>query len=184
MKNKNEEVQEASWSAAIELVACLDYEKSEWIQPVIQAYQNVIGYYKGNSLVTLLEMISLLAKTFKDDMYNDNAVEAVVTPLVSRWNEIVDNDKVNNLILRALIDIIGSVRDKINWQLSYIFGRCLRIVNSVHDSVTNEDNTQDFDVEFAVNSFALLTQLLKYWNEGLIPIVILFSWSNISNRLC
>jgi len=81
---------------------------------VIQAYQNVIGYYKGNSLVTLLEMISLLAKTFKDDMYNDNAVEAVVTPLVSRWNEIVDNDKVNNLILRALIDIIGSVRDKIN----------------------------------------------------------------------
>jgi hypothetical protein len=44
--------------------------------------------------MTLLDLVSLVAKRFRKQIYGDNAVEIILHPILQKWDEFEDNDKI------------------------------------------------------------------------------------------
>lgn len=169
MKNSEAEIQEASWTAAAELVECFeqdDEDKLSLVEPIVGTFQEVLPYYQGAWLMTLLDLGSLVAKRFRKQIYGDNAVEIILKPILEKWSEIGDNDKIWWVIMQSLKDVIEVLKDKANFYITGILEKSLKIINAVWKWIDNDDGKQDFEVEFANRAFLLLTEWLKHWSNS------------------
>ncbi len=60
----------------------------------------MFDHYKGSSLFNLYDTIGILADSLGETLRNEKVLQALMPPLIKKWNLIKDND-------RALCPLFG-----------------------------------------------------------------------------
>jgi transportin-1 len=160
------ELQESVCSSLAEMVDCAQDKAKSFSEPIVMMFLEVCGSCRGKCLLALLDMISLLVCVCSDQFQNEEAIGMIMNPLIGKWNEIPENDKILAPLLRSLLEITKAVKIWMEPYIHIIIQRCLKIILGVYDCLINDENKQEYDVEFAVQSLLLLTETFKSWSDG------------------
>lgn len=99
-------VQEAACTAFSYMV----YIKKEKLEPylfdIFKIITNVFDKYKGTSLLTLFDIISLLTENFEEDFKNKALINDLVSCVVGRWYSMIQNGDLKNI--SPIFDMICS----------------------------------------------------------------------------
>lgn len=166
MREKNTDLQDSACTAVSELIECAGDNISSGISIILETHKEVCPHYYGNSLLALLDMLGLLVKTCDTCMQDNEAIEMLITPLTNKWNEINDNDKIIGPLFKCFEYITDVIGNKIDPYANTIVERCLRIIASIVESIIHEDNKNEYDIEFAIKAFELLTAIIKKWSDN------------------
>lgn len=174
MKESDHELQDASCTAITEMVDCAGESIGCCLETILETHKEVCPVYQGNCLLALLDMIGLLVKACSSAMQDDLAIEMVIIPLTNKWNEIPDNDKIIGPLFKCFEYITEVIGSKIDPYANIIVERCLRIIVKVIECIVHDDGKHEYDIEFAIKSFELLTAIFKKWSDGKNGSLILF----------
>ena len=92
MQHKHHEVRESACTGICELIVFCETKLEPAIEAILKTLNEVFESYAGNSLVFCLEMVNSLICTYDTYFDSDQKLEALLRPLIAKWNQIEDTN--------------------------------------------------------------------------------------------
>lgn len=126
-------------------------------------YNEICSSYSGKCLHALLDVVGLFVEIFSADLQEEKIIEVVSTPLVQKYVEISENDKMIIPIVKCIKEVMKVFGPAMANFFPLIFEKSLKIVADVLDCLEHQGVTQEY---YAIEALHLLTDVFKNWQRG------------------
>ncbi|XP_024399109.1 transportin-1 [Physcomitrium patens] len=155
-------VQEAACSA----FATLEEEAAEDLAPrlelILQHLMYAFGTYQRRNLRILYDAIGTLADAVGSELNNPKYLEILMPPLISKWKQLLDNDKDLFPLLECFTSIAQAFGPGFTPYAEPVFMRCINLIRIHQVAKADPQNTSvNYDKEFIVCSLDLLSGLAE-----------------------
>lgn len=167
----NKRVQEAACSA----IATLEEEAgragqlASRIEPILQHLMMAFQRYQRKNLRILYDALGTLADGVGDSLNQPQYVQALVPPLLMKWQQLGDSDRDLFPLLACLNSIVSSLSSGMKEYSEPVFQRCIALVQQqLHHKAHGVGGTMgqttagEYDKEFIVCALDLLCVLVRY----------------------
>lgn len=101
LTDKEEIVQEASCTSFSVMISVKKDKVAPYLFEVFKVISNVFPLYKGTSLLSLYDIISLSVEEFEEYFSNEQIIEDLVKCIIKRWYETPEDE------MRKIIPVFG-----------------------------------------------------------------------------
>ncbi|KAL3316125.1 Transportin-1 [Cichlidogyrus casuarinus] len=125
--DRNKRVQEAACSAFAAVVEEGESCMVPYLGRIVSCFAEALEQYKSKNLNLLCDAICRLAESVHTDLNQPQFVEALMTPLCKKWENLADNDTQMFSLLECLSACSFAFGESFLFFHKYIFERCIRI---------------------------------------------------------
>jgi transportin-1 len=160
--DKHKRVQEAACSA----FATLEEEAAEDLAPrlgvILQHLMYAFGTYQRRNLRILYDAIGTLADAVGSELNNPKYLEILMPPLISKWQQVSDNDKDLFPLLECFTSIAQALGPGFTQYAEPVFVRCINLIRTHEVAKADPQKAGvNYDKEFIVCSLDLLSGLAE-----------------------
>ncbi|CAI2383216.1 unnamed protein product [Moneuplotes crassus] len=165
MKDSDPELCESACCSLSDILEYAGEKLAPSIGIIAMTYSQICSTYSGRCLMALLDVVGLFVEIFAEQLRDPQAMELIITPLITKLNELSENDKILIPVLKCVKEVVKVFGNMLDTAFVDIIQKCLKIISQVTNCLTIEGNTQEYDVNFAIEAFPLLTEVFKNWEN-------------------
>jgi transportin-1 len=90
--DKNKRVQESACSAMAVFIEEARESLVPYLEPIVQTLVAAFAIYQSKNLLILYDAIGTLAETVEGALNQKNLIDALMPPLINKWNLLADDD--------------------------------------------------------------------------------------------
>lgn len=167
----NKKVQEAACSALASLEEYASNE--EWllqrVDPIVRALSLALGKYQRRNLRILCDALGTLADQVGDVLSEPQYFQALVPPLLQKWQELGDESKELFPLFECLMSVATAVGQAFAVYVEPVFARCTGMVRTqvaLKQAVACGEVDGEYEKEFIISALDLLSSLVEATGEG------------------
>jgi transportin-1 len=178
--DKNKKVQEAACSAFATLEEEAGARLVPYLNPILHSLIHAFGKYQAKNRLILYDAIGTLAEAVGTELNKKEFVQVLMPPLISKWNDLQDNDRSILPLLECLTSLAQALELGFSPFAGMVFGRCIQIIDStltqqrryngaIERDSSNPLNVDPADTEFVVCAIDLLSGLCEGLGTSIQP---------------
>ncbi|KAI8353642.1 armadillo-type protein [Choanephora cucurbitarum] len=172
--DKSSRVQEAACSALSTLEEHASVEALDpYLPTILNHLARALRLYRHRNLRLLYDTIGTLAESVGSSLSKPACAAALISPLISKWNNLHDTDLDLFPLLSCLTDIATSVGQGFLPFTEPVFTRCVQLVSTTLQQIVKVTD-EDFDSvqdEFIVAPLDLLSGIVQGLGNSVEPFV-------------
>jgi transportin-1 len=185
MLDKESIVQEAACTAFITAITTKPEKLSPFFFDIIKIITMALEFYKGNSLLTLYDTISILTENYVEQFSNFETIQGLLLLILKKWYGLMNvssNELINNQANMAIFDVTCSIikvsgtlmsvyfEDLINSSINLISknyndkeitSKCLEIISSLCQGL--KEKVRESNHKYKIVD--IIFQLLESYNQ-------------------
>nr|PNR26375.1 hypothetical protein PHYPA_030950 [Physcomitrium patens] len=155
-------VQEAACSAFATLEEEAAEDLAPRLEPILQHLMYAFGTYQRRNLRILYDAIGTLADAVGSELNNPKYLEILMPPLISKWQQLSDNDKDLFPLLECFTSIAQALGPGFIQYAEPVFMRCINLIRTHQVAKADPQSAGvNYDKEFIVCSLDLLSGLAE-----------------------
>jgi len=163
--DSNKKVQESACSALSTFEEEAGQSLLPYLEPIVQTLIQALARYQAKNLIFLYDTIGTLADSLGETLNQPMIVQALVQPLLARWESLADNDTALFPLLECLTSIAQALKLGFQQFALPLYTRSERIIQQTLFLIaTSVDNTGSYDTEhedFLICSLDLLSGMAE-----------------------
>ncbi|KAK0393918.1 hypothetical protein QR680_000469 [Steinernema hermaphroditum] len=166
--DNNKRVQEAACSAfaTLEEEAC--HELVPYLTDILGTLVEAFNRYQAKNLLILYDAVGTLADSVGSSLAQDNLVQMLMTPLMTKWQILSDDDKELFPLLECLSSVAAALHESFWPFCQPVFQRCTQLIGKSIAAAKSAASTNDIDYDMANKDFLIVAlDLLSGLAEGL-----------------
>mmetsp|Transcript_11007 Transcript_11007/g.15159 ORF Transcript_11007/g.15159 Transcript_11007/m.15159 type:complete len:901 (+) Transcript_11007:157-2859(+) len=180
--DKNKKVQEAACSAFASFEEEAETLLVPYLNPILRCFVMAFEKYQAKNLIILYDAVGTLAESVGDEMNNPEYINIIMPPLITKWNNLGDEDRNLLPLLECLTSVAAAVGTGFQQFAQGVYQRCLRLIeNTLVKQAAAQQNQQELpDKEFVICALDLISGLTEGLKAGIESLV---GSSNLINLL-
>lgn len=126
--DKNKRVQEAACSAFATLEEEARIQLVPYLNDIVQTLVRAFQYYQAKNLLILYDATGTLADAVGSELDKPQYVEALLTPLMQKFDSVADNDRSIIALFECLSQLVQNMGKSLLPIMPRIVQRCVRLV--------------------------------------------------------
>ncbi|TMS32640.1 hypothetical protein L596_000457 [Steinernema carpocapsae] len=166
--DNNKRVQEAACSAfaTLEEEAC--HELVPYLSDILTTLVQAFNRYQAKNLLILYDAVSTLADSVGNHLAQTELVQMLMTPLMSKWQILSDDDKELFPLLECLSSVAAALHESFWPFCQPVFERCTQLIGKSIAAARSNSHVNDIDYDMANKDFLIVAlDLLSGLAEGL-----------------